>query len=173
MRKLSILPRDKYPNRDSVISMESNQSFGASSISSIPSFISSIDSASICSPTVSESEGYYRADRKPPEVFTIETGVPPTIAEESSTDENMSYLKSRRVRSLSHIGKPKYIKKDALPRAQSFTHSLTESNVGGRGMSRSSGPSSSNGSVVSVRHARVVSATPQPVVFTVPVSQER
>ena len=105
--------RDKYPNRDSVISIESNHSFGASSISSIPSYISSIDSASVCSPmTASESEGHSKTDRRFADPYGMETGVPPTIAEESSTDDGVFYsTKGRRVRSLNHLGKPKHLKK--------------------------------------------------------------
>ena len=114
MRKNDRIIREKYANRDSVISIESNHSIGgASSISSIPSYISSIDSASVCSPaTASESEGYSKTDRKHIDSYTIETGVPPTIAEESSTDDSVFYsTRSRRVRSLTHLGKPKHMKK--------------------------------------------------------------
>lgn len=175
MRKLKILPRDKYPNRDSVISVESIQSLGASSVSSIPSYVSSIDSASICSPTASESEGYFKMDRKTPDVFTIDSGVPPTIAEECSTDDNIFHSRSGRVRSLSHLGKPKHSKKDSLTRAQSLTHSLNAENGRTRSMSRSSGPFCSNGSIASVKQLRPVTPVRSviPAVFTVPVSRER
>ena len=167
---MSIRPRDRYLNRDSVISIESNQSLGASSISSIPSYVSSIDSASVCSRTASESDGYFKAERKTSDVFTIETGVPPTIAEESSTDDSLLHKKGRRVRSLTHLGKPKHVKKDPLPRSQSLIHSLDSE----KNKPYSSGQFyPSNGSIVSVKRMQPESTTAQPVVFTVPVSRER
>ena len=70
-----------------------------------------MDSASVYSPTTaSESEGYSKTDRKHNDGY----GVPPTIAEESSTDDSVFHaVKGRRVRSLIHLGKPKYPKKVA------------------------------------------------------------
>lgn len=168
--------RDKYPNRDSVISIESYHSLGASSISSIPSYVSSIDSASVCSPaTASESEGHSKADRKLSEFYAVDTGVPPTIAEESSTDDSVFHSdRGKRVRSLTHLGRPRHSKKDHLTRAQSLTHSLNSDNssIRPRSTSRSSGTICSNGSIVSVKQARPVSAV-VPITFTVPVSKER
>ena len=175
MRNNNVTLRDKYPNRDSVISVESNHSFAASSISSIPSYISSIDSASVCSPmTASESEGHSKTDRRF-DSYGMETGVPPTIAEESSTDDSVFYsTKNRRVRSLNHLGKPKLMKKGTLTRAQSLNHSLNsdDGSLRPRSTSRSSGTICSNGSIVSVKKIRPVSAA-TPVTFTVPVSKER